>query len=393
MAEQASAKGYVALKVQTDATTPVTPDHYVPYYEQNMATDIGLIEDEPIYGIKQRVFQSLRGIRSHGGTVTTMAEPNTIAYFFDMLLTKGTTTGADPYTHPFTLSSTDPQYYTLDISYGSQVVRFTGVQAANWAPSFEDGKMQATWDLSALKSFYGREIASVSGAGPYTVTLTTDYDASPTDGLVVGDLISFKSPDGTTDVSATVASIVDGTQFTTATNPTLSAGDYVVLRAATPSFALLTPFLWGKTEFRFGATAAAALTATQTRLDEGTELSIEHAFEEPEGTKRSGSFDPASLVRTTGHGSFQIKKFFDEPEEIKHWNALSKKAVVMRSFSGANNEHELRVTFNDIRAMTDETASESGGVNYHEIEYSINYDQTDGQGMGVTVINGLANLS
>jgi hypothetical protein len=320
-----------------------------------------------------------------------MAEPNSAGYFFDMLLKGASPTGSGPYTYAFTLdNTTDPRYYTLDISLGSQVVRFVSVQASKIAPVFEDGEMRFDIEIAALKSFYGREISNVVST---TLTLSSEYDSAPNEGLVAGDLIYLKSPDGSTEVSTTVTSVnANGTDIVVGSASGISAGDMVVLRPSTPSINTLTPFLWGKTEFRFGATASAALSATQTRLDDGTEVAIEHAFEESEGSKRSGDFDPASLVRTVGDATFKVKKFFDAPDQIKEWNAISKKACVMRCFSGSTNQYELRITLNDIRAMTDETPTESEGVVYHEVEYAINYDDSDGQGMDVKVINNIASL-
>lgn len=388
MSERSANLGYAALKKQTDASTPITPDVYVPYYKQSLNTDIHMIEDNPIYGSKFKDYTLLQGQRSHGGSITVMAEPNTAAHWLNMLLTKGTTTGAGPYTHPFTLTG-DSAYYTLDLSFGHHVVRFFGVAASKLAPSFEDGEMQFELDLSALGSFYGREIASVS---TNTLTLKTDYDPEPTKGLVASDLVTIRKADGTL-ITTTVTSITATTVLVASAGSGVADGDMIYLRPATPSFTLLTPFLWPRTQFTFAADAATALTnsataSNQTRLDDGTEINITHNFEDDEGSKRSGAFDPASLVRTIGDVELKIKKFFDTPEEIKYWNALTKRAVVMRSYSGSG--YELRVTINNMKSKTNDMATESEGVAYHEVDYGTQYDGSDGQGFDVKVINNVA---
>lgn len=389
MAEQErnASAGYIAIKKQTDATTAVTPDKYTPYYKQSMATNINMVEDTPVYGSKFKFYQALQGLRSHGGSVTVMAEPDTAAYWFDMLLTRSGTSGSNPYTHVYGLSgTTDPNFYTMDISLVSQVVRFIGVGASKITPVFQDDEMQFEIELSAIGSFYGREIASVS---TNTLTLKTSYDPSPTTGLVVNDLVQIQKADGSV-VNTTVSSLTSTTVTVASAGSGVADGDMLVLRPATPSLSLKTPFLWPRTEFRFGADASAALSATQTRLDRGTEISIEHMFEDNEGSARSGGFDPASLVRTVGSYSFKIKKFFDKAGTIKEWNALTKRACVMRSFSETG--YEFRVTMNNIKAKTNDMPTESESVIYHEVEYAALYDGGDGQGMSVTIIDSVSSV-
>ncbi len=167
-------------------------------------------------------------------------------------------------------------------------------------------------------------------------------------------------------------------------------GDMLVLRPQSVSLAYKTPFLWPRTEYRFGDDASEALSATHTPLEKGTEISIEHMFEDNEGAKRSGSFDPAALIRTVGNATFKVKKFLENTDEIKYWNALTKRAVVMRSFSETG--YELRVTLNNIKAKTNDMPTEQEGVVYHEIEYGVQYDSSDGQGFDVTVINSVSSI-
>jgi hypothetical protein len=391
MSERNAAVGYAALKKEATKGTAVTPNVYVPYYKQSMHTDINLIQDDPIVGNRFKHYQNLQGLRSHKGNITVMAEPNTAGYLHDMIATKSSTTGSDPYTHTFGASNTtDPNSYTLDLSFGSQVVRFFGVQSSKIAYAWKNQRMQFEVDLSGLGSFYGREISSISTT---TVVLKTEYDASPTTGLVASDLVTVVKADGSSSLNTTISTISDSTTVVLgASAASFAAGDMLVLRAATPSLSLLTPFLWGKTEFRFGATASAALSATQTRLDTGTEITLINEFDDDEGAKRSGAFDPASLVRTTYDVKSKIKKFFDTTEEIKYWNAMTKRALVMRAYSGATSQYELRVTLNNINAMTNEIPTDSGGVIFHEIDYAAHYDTSDSQAFDVKVLNAVSSI-
>jgi hypothetical protein len=179
-----------------------------------------------------------------------------------------------------------------------------------------------------------------------------------------------------------------------ATAASFAAGDMLTLRPATPTLTLLAPFLWARSEFRFAADAATALSAAQTRLETGSDWTVAHDFESDDGAKRSGAFDPAALVRTQGDALLKIKKFFDTPEEIQRFNALTKRAVQVRHFvtSGANT-YELRLTINNIKARSGVKPNlETGKILYSEIDYATSYDPTDAQGMLVTVINNLATI-
>lgn len=394
MSERNAATGYAAIKKESAVGTPVTPNVYTPYYSQKIATDFHIMEDTPVYGNRFKKYQHLKGSRSHGGSIVVMAEPDTAARWFDMLYNRSATAGSDPYTHTFGLSNdTMPNSYTLDLALGAQVVRFWGVQASNIKIGWQDEKMQFEIDLAGLGSFYGREVASVNAS---EVTLKTDYDADPTKGLVADDLIQFQLANGTV-VNTTVTSVDSATVITVGSATGVAAGDMVVLRPATPSLSLKRPFLWGLTQFFFSDTAANAVTASatasnQTRLEPGTELELIWEFEDDEGSKRSGGFDPASLIRTVGDYSFKIKKFFDTADDIKTWNALTKKAMVMVSLSGSTNQYRLQVSLNNLTLLSPAPESESGSTIYSEQEFGGNYDASDGKGVEVKVIDAVATI-
>lgn len=397
MAERNAAVGYAALGKQTAPGTPVTPALYVPYYNQSLMTDFQVASDEPVYGNRFKRFQSLKTSRKHGGSLVVMAEPNTAAFWFDMLSTKSSTTGANPYVHTFGQSvTTDPNPYTLDVSVGAQVIRYWGIQASKVAIGFNNGVMQFTVDVSGLGSFHGREIATISTV---TLTLKTDYDAAPNTGLVVGDLVTLKKIDGSLSTNFTIATVnVDGITVTlNATAAAFAAGDMIVLRAATPSTATLTPFVWPKVQFYFAVDAATALTnsatvANQTRLDDGTTIELINEFTNADGEARSGAYDPASLIRGRYDATFKIKKYLDNPDDFKYWNALTKRAMVLICLSGATNQYQLKITFNDLRITKDAVPTTSGGAIYHDLEMKPNYDTTDGAGETWAVTNAVSTV-
>jgi hypothetical protein len=311
MAERLGNLGYFGLIKEAVKGTPLTPTDFIPLYDESMSTNGNFVDQTPIFGNKFATMATLQGQRTHKGDVTVLAEPNTTARLADMLLTKLSTTGANPYTHVFGLSATtNPNSYTVDISTGNVVARYWGVEASKLAPAWNKNEMQWKVSISALGSFQSREIASISGTGPTTIVFKTDYDPNPTFGLVAGDLVRVKLANGTL-YDTTVTSITNGTTIIVPLALTgAAAGDSLSLRPATPSFTLLSTFLWAKAQFCFGATAAAALSAAQFRVEQGSSFNIMHSFNNDDGELRSGAFDPASLVRKTGDIDLSVKKYF-----------------------------------------------------------------------------------
>jgi hypothetical protein len=169
--------GYLSVGKQTDPSTPAATTIFIPLYDEDLTTDGHLQPQDPVTGQKFGTFNVLAGQRDHMGTATIIAEPNTLAVVHDAFLTKGTTTGPNPYTQPFTYSVlTNPNPYTYDISTGNIVKRFWGVGVSSISPDINDNEIRAKLKISALGSFEGREIASVATT---TLTLSTSYDPVP----------------------------------------------------------------------------------------------------------------------------------------------------------------------------------------------------------------------
>lgn len=394
--ERLSNLGYLGLIKEVTTGTPLTPTDFIPLYDESFATDGNLIDIGPAYGGKFETYQTLPGQRSFKGAVTCIAEPNTGAKLFDQLMFKGTTTGAGPYTHPYTAALSTPPSYTYDISLGNIVKRFWGVQLSKTSPDYNSNEMRFKLEGSALGSFEGREVSTVTGSGPYTVTLADPngiFDGAPNKGLVVGDLIRFYDAPTGAVVDATIASLVGTTQFTTATSPVnIGSGDSVFLRPATVSFNNIQSFLWAKTRVGFGATAAAAFSAAHTPIEQGSNWEIMHNFNDDAGEDRSGSFGPASLARTTYNANVNIKKICDTPDDEILFNNQNKSAIVFRHFAGTTNQYEMRVTFNHVKMDEPLGTLKVGDLVYADQKLHVNYDPTDSQALDVKFINNLSTI-
>jgi hypothetical protein len=391
--ERFGALGYLALAKETVKGTAVIPTDPVPLYKETMTTDLALQELTPAVGTKFKRSGTAPGIRIHKGTLEVMAEPNTAAKIFDMLLTQGTESGTSVITHPFTLdNTTNPNSYTVDISMGNQVFRFMGVEASKIAPNYSNNEMRLTVTASALGAFSTREIATYNSGNPNTITFKTDYDPAPNKGLVAGDLIKVTKANGVEINSTIVAVNADGVTITcTGTLSGVNPGDLISLRSTTQNYndLALNPFLWANTQFCFGATVAAALAASQTRIEQSSTWEVEHTFESDNGAQRSGSFDPAALVRTFGDVTGKIKKYFDSPVEVNNFLARKSQALVIRHFVySAGNTYELRIVIDQAQYKDGgKPGLESDKVLYHEFTILPSFNITNGEGMSVVVIN------
>ncbi len=387
--------GYLLMGKESVPGVAVTPAIAVPMYEESMDTMANFVKLNPIVGHKFATNKTIQGLRTHGGDLTIMAEGNSCGHVNNALLTKGSTTGSNPYSTAFTAGLLTGSY-TYDISIGGNLVkRFWGVQLDNLEPAWNENEMQYKMSAAALGSFAGREIASVTTT---TITLKTDYDPRPTKGLVQNDLVRiYKESDGS-KLDTTISTInADGITLILGNSAaSFAAGDMIYLRAVTPTYDNLAPFTWANTYVGFGANYAAALAnataALQTRVEQGSTWKLIHDFEKKEGAQRSGGFDPEKLVRTLVDGELTIKRVFDGPEDVRDFNSVVKTACVFRHLAGASNQYEFRVGFHNLTTDTPLPKLKSKEIAYSEIKYILNQDATDGAAIETLVVGALATI-
>ena len=390
--------GYLAIGKETTKGTPVQPTVIVPLYEESLVTGLNLDLDNPIIGNRFARYNHFKGQRTHKGTLKILAEPKTLPYFLNMILKKGTTTvSGSVYTHPYTLDNDTPAYssYTIEIVKGGISHRYFGVEASKIAPVFEDNVMKLNISVSALGQFSIAPITSGSGTA---VVLATDYADAPNTGIKVGDTLVFvKVTGGTSDTyeEKTVSAVnTNGTGVTVASlTGTYTTGDYCYIKARSLTPTLGDPFKWSGTQFCFGDTAAGALTATQEKVEKGSSFEIINEFENEDGAMRSGSLDPAALVRKQGDVTIKIKKSFQDYKEYERFLSIRKRALVIRIYGAVisgSDKNELRITINNFKVKESPNPLTTGEIIYLDQELSAQYDTDDTQGMDIKLINDVA---
>lgn len=393
--------GYLAIGQETTKGTPVRPSVVVPLYEESLTTTLNLDMDNPIMGNRFARYFNFKGQRDHKGVLKVLAEPKTFPHFLNMIMKKGTTTvSGSVMTHPFTVDNDTPvsKSYTIEILKGDVIYRFYGVEISRISPVFEANTMKLNLTVSALGQF---SIAPIASAATTAVVLATDYDDAPNKGIVAGDTLVFvKVTGGTSDTyeEKVVSAVnVNGTGVTVAAlSGTFTTGDYCYIKKQTLSPTLGEPFKWSAAKFYIGDTAAAALAGAETKVEQGSGVELIHEFNTDGGEKRSGSIDPAALIRKAFDVDVKIKKSFDDYKDFERFISIRKRALVIRFFStiiSGTDKNEVRITINNIKMKDAPNPLRTGEIIYLDAAYSPQYDASDAQGMDVKVINDVAGAS
>lgn len=394
MSERLFNPGYTGFSVEVTPGVALTPTDYAQAYDFGIGTERNFEKLAPAAGNAYGTQQTTPGLRDHTGDGTFVFEPNTFEKLVAMALAQNSRTGSGPYTGVYGISANNPpgKTYTVEVSDGIQALRYYGTQVSKLTGEVSGNEIRIKPTFSSLGTFNGREVASIAGSSPYVITLKTDYDPAPTTGLVTGDIMQYVTASGT--ITSFTISAVTSTTVSTTTAITGASGDWIRLRALTPSFAMLPPVLWSNTQFCLGVTASAALSAAQTRMEPGSMWEVEFPFNDDKGEHRSGAQDPAALLRKPGNATLKIKRYFDTQTDMLNFNAMDKTACVVRHYvySGATT-YEVRVTLNHLTTSSPIPKWKAGEINYSEIDYICSFDTGDGQAFSITTVNSNATLT
>lgn len=385
--------GYLAIGKQTTADAAVIPDIFVPLIDEDMKVDPKNERVKQIVGINWASNKMLQGVREIGGSVTILADPDSLGHLLNMTMEKDTTTGSAPvgYTHPFLIG--DAKYYTIDIVKGNSVHRFVGCQIDKLELSFQDGKLVAKADIIAKHAFTAATLrTALTGAGMTSVVFDEQYDPEPCVGLVAGDVIQVQEDDlDMTDV--TIATVVSGNKSITmgATAVTASVGALISLKPQVPTYAALQdPFRFGQCLVGFGADqnaadANVASYALATPLDDFKLTIMRNIVRRP----ATGKNDPLTLVGP-GDAELTVKKLFEDAREQQKWLDIVKGAVSIL-FTGENIAttyySSLSIKLHNIKPSDHGNKLSKGEYVYDETTFLAEYDDDDAVAVEATIVN------
>ncbi len=396
MTNYRSEKSYLAVKVQSAATTPVIPNFFIPLISESIRLKPNIEADRRMKGISWKADDMIKGARQIEGMLKVFGGPETIGHILNMCYEKGNTTGdADGYTHPFTPG--EAKSYCIEISRGIYAERIFGAKADNLKLSFEDNKLVAEVSVKALGKFYCASLAvALTGAGMTSAVLKTDSDLRPADGLVIGDVINV----GGVDVTLTSVNANGTTVGFASTAITAAVGDPLYLKAQAPSYGAndeplyLSNALVGISDTSANADTAAATKATATPCYElSTELK-NNLLDAP----ASGSYGPAALLGQTREAQAEVSRLFETPIQYQKWIEKVKQAmtwIITGRYikSDLSTSEKLTIKFHNIKMTDNEEPLEVGQYLFDKQKFEALYDTGESKSIEISLINRTAGTS
>lgn len=390
-------KGYIALKPQTDATTPIVPTFMFPLVSETVKVNPNFSTDRRLKGLDFESDALLRGSKSVEGQIVVLADPEVLGHLLNMNYAKGSTTGngTDGYTHPFTPG--EGKSYSIDIPRGDFAVRLWGVRGERLRLQFQDNKLQATQDIKALGHFYSASLAvALTGAGMTSAVLSIDGDPRPADGLCVGDVIKI----GSVSVALTSVNADGKTVGFASTAITASVGDPVFLLAQTPSLGTVRdPFYLGGTLVGVAATSALADTAAASRATATPcyEISVE-IMNNTLSAPASGYTGPAAILNQVKSGTLEISRLFTDPTPHQKWLEAVKQAVtiiVTGKFikSDLSTSEKLTLKLHKLELTENDEPLDAGQYIFDKQKFQALYDSVDAKAIEVELVNRTAGTS
>jgi hypothetical protein len=386
-----SDKGYLAVKPQVSANTPVVPSIFLPYITDSVITNQNFERDMRLFGIDWLGLGLLRGSKEHSGDIEFYADPFTLGHILNMGLKKGATTNdaGTPavYTHPFTAE--DSKLYTIEFSVGGYYTRrYYDVRVNTLDLSIDNGKVKVSTNVQAGGEWSVRNLKTSLSGAVTGLTFDQSYSNNPAKGLVAGDTLIIGS---TEVVITTVTTDLQGVTFGS-TSITATAGTAIYLKCQTPSYADKRPILqFENTIIGSGATAVAALAnATCTAQTQVNEIALSFNNNIVGDPLSGDSCGPRNIQATVKEASLTIKRLFSDITQVQKWINAEKQAFVIRMFgtlANSTTKEELKITINNARLITNNNPVNQGEFVYDEQEFAVLYDESDAQAIKFELLN------
>jgi hypothetical protein len=392
---------YLAIKKESTEGVAVKPDVFLPMDSSDVATAMNNTPDRRMFGVDFEAIDVLPGERSHTGSIVLWADPDSLGYIFTMFLKKGTTTGSAEagYTHPFTPE--EPNTYTIEIPKGPYAQRFFGVKGNALRLFFEEAKMKADLNVSAMGQVSSFRIAAALTAETSTeIVLSQEYDLEPTRGLVIGDQIVIGAGTASEETGTISAIDTNGYEITLASAVANShdIGELCFLKKQSVSHSVLQkPLFFGDVQVGFGATAAAAITAAGSKTTATPVSNLEINFgNNLNAVPMTNYRDPSKILPTFRNCDITITQLLDEPDQHQAWLGTEKQAIcilangrLINASTGAKNQ--LSWLIHNAKLIDNAEPLNVGDYVRDEQNFKAVYDITDGKALTISLINETSN--
>ena len=391
MAHSIVDKGYLAVKPQAAANTPITPTIFLPYITDSVVTNQNFERDMRLFGIDWLGLGLLRGSKEHSGNIELYADPFSLGHILNMASKKGVTTddSGTPkvYTHPFTAEDSD--LYTIEFSVGGYYTRrYYDVRVGTLDFTVENGRVKVIAGIQAGGEWSVRNLKTALTGAVTELTFDQSYSNNPSKGLVAGDKIII----GSTELTLLTVSVDLQSVTFTSTSITASAGDPIYLKCQTPSYTDKRPVLqFENMIIGSGATAATALTnatcAAQTQVNE---ISFNFNNNISADPLSGDSCGPRNIQATVKQASLIIKRLFSNITQVQKWINAEKQAFVIRMYGTLGNsttKEEIRVTINNARLITNNNPINQGDFVFDQQEFAVLYDEGEAQAVKFDLLN------
>ncbi len=390
-------KSYLALKPQTDATTPIIPTNFFALISESIRLNPNFVADRRIKAIDWKSDELLKGERKIEGDIVVYGDPEVLGHVLNMFYVKGSTSGngTDGYTHPFTPG--DGKNYSIEISRGTFAQRIWGVRGDQIKFDYDANKLKATISIKALGQFYTASVGvALTGAGMTSLVFSTDYDLRPADGLVIGDILKV----GGTTVTLTSINADGKTVGFASTAVTASVGDQVQLQAQTPSYGTQRePFYFGNTLAGFGTSSSAADTAAAARSTATPCYAVSTTLKNNlfEGMA-SGFTGPSVLLNQVKEAMVELSRLFVDPTQYQQWIESVKQALTIISTgrfikTDLTTSEKFTIKFHKLKLITDEEALDVGQYLFDKQSFEALYDSSDAKAIEIELVNRTAGTS
>jgi hypothetical protein len=401
--------GYLAVKKQTNNSTPLKPTHFIRYKGGDLSLNQEIIENNPIQANRHSAIQPVPGKADADGDFDLDLDVNEAPFFLYGALGAisssdiSSETDASVFRHDITVANELPSF-TFEQAKGNitdttnnrqnySVERTFGVKVNTLTLSGQEGIVNMKAGLVGLGQFLKAGLVEDAAAGS-----SVEVFLEQVEGLTTDDTVNIfdVTPQNETDAIAAIDSVAKSIDIATLGGSyTVANGAKVELVPQTPSFSLAPKvFSFVHASFQFGTDLTDAAGNDREAI-ENWELSIDNQIEKRYGSLRA---TPSSLGEKGVKFAMKYQKFFESVEDRDRYLNQTKQACILTLefptsiISGTDTnqaKHKIKIEMSDVRFTKYDLPTGTDELYAVQIETVPFYDSGDGRAVRVRVENGL----